>query len=278
MPRKEEYMNAEIYNQTRRILFSTANDRTKGFSVAYEWMEQTYREQLGSKGYVGLLAELKFYEQFKSEFNLTVAGDMGEHADFSGLFESEITRFDVTTNLDYKNFEDYEPYLSDGPKYSVVLIDPNNFEVSDVVSLAFERCACGGYMVPFILLMDQNCNDKGESQWSNDQIHMKICNNCSEFKEIYRHTHHFLFSPSEYSAEIPDEMPVSEAKKVLKQYSLNTYKFFRREFCDELMGIAEYSYRITGRKGEGYWTFNFYFKNQVLANELPDDIECGLIL
>lgn len=270
-------MNAETYNRTRRILFSTANDRSKGFSVAYEWMEQTYRKQLGPKCYVGLMAELKFYERFKSEYKLTVAGDMGEHADFSGLFESEVTRFDVTTSLAYKNFKDYEAYLIDGPKYSIVLIDPNNFEVFDVVSLAFERCDCGGYMVPFVLLMDQNYNDKGESQWSNDQIHMKICNNCSEFKEIDRYTHHFLFSPSEYSAELPDEMPTNEVQNVLEQYSLDAYKFFRREFCDELMGVAEHSYRITGRKGEGFWTFNFNFKNQVMTNELPDDIECGLI-
>lgn len=270
-------MNAETYNRTRRILFSTANDRNKGFSVAYEWMEQTYRKKLGPKGYIGLMAELRFYERFKSEFKLTVAGDMGEHADFSGLFKSNMTRFDVTTNIDYKNFKDYVPYLSDGPQYCVVLIDPKNFEVSDVVSLTFERCTCGGYMVPFILLMDQNYNDKGESQWNNDQIHMKICNNCSEFKEIDRYTHHFLFSPSEYLAELSDEMPANEVQNILKQYSLDAYKYFRREFCDELMGVAEHSYKFTGRKGEGYWSFNFNFKNQVMTNELPDDIECGLI-
>ncbi|MCU0289469.1 MAG: hypothetical protein MUF15_24120 [Acidobacteria bacterium] len=73
--------SVENYNKIRRILFCTANNPDKGFYKAYDWMEKTYRNQLGLNGYVGLMAELKFYERYKRDYKLTVAGDMADHAD-----------------------------------------------------------------------------------------------------------------------------------------------------------------------------------------------------
>jgi len=91
-------MSAENYNNIRRIIFSTANNPAKGFQLAHEWLDSTYKVKLGPKGYSGLKAELNFYQRHGQEFKLTVAGDMGEHADFSGMYGSSATRFDVTTN------------------------------------------------------------------------------------------------------------------------------------------------------------------------------------
>ena len=270
-------MSPEIYNKARRILFSTANDPHKGFSVAYDWMEKTYRKKLDPKGYIGLMAELKFYEKHKKEYKLTIAGDMGEHADFSGALGSDVSRFDVTTNLSYKNFDDYEPFLSDGPTYRIALIDPSNFEVSDIIPLSFKRCECGGYKIPFILLMGENYNAHGESQWSNDQMCMNVCSNCSEFEETGRHTHHFLYSPEEIANGLPEDMELVERRAKINDYCLDAYKYFRRDFYNELMGVAEHSYKVTGRKGDGFWTFNFHFKNHVVSSNLPDDIDCGLL-
>ena len=140
--------NSTYYNRVRRILFSTAQNRSKGFGLAYEWLEKSYRAKLGPRGHAGLLAELKFYERYRHEFKLTVAGDMGEHADFSGEYRGAASRFDVTTNVSFKKFETYEPFLSDGPEYKIVVVDPRSLDVSDVISLAFRRCACGGYRLP----------------------------------------------------------------------------------------------------------------------------------
>ena len=102
---------AEYYNQVRRILFCAVHNPSQGFSTAYEWMEKTYRRKLGAQSATGLMAELKFYERYRKDFKLTVAGDVGDHADFCGLFGSRATRFDATTNLDYKKFKTYEPFL-----------------------------------------------------------------------------------------------------------------------------------------------------------------------
>lgn len=176
-------MSAETYNKIRRIIFCTANDRTKGFSVAYEWMEKTYRRQLDTQSYRGLMAELRFYERHRKDFYLTVAGDMGEHADFAGMFGSRPARFDVTTNINFKKFINYEPFMGTGPSYKIALLDQENFEVIDVLDLAFPRCnCCGGHLFPAIVLLDQNYNRHGESQWTNDQLLIDVCAGCEEYR------------------------------------------------------------------------------------------------
>ena len=96
-------MSAEEFNRIRRILFSTIHDQRRGFTAAYDYLEG-YRNKLGPASYAGLKAEIAFYQQYGQEFNLTVAGDMGEHADFAGKYGSEVSRFDVTTNINFKNF------------------------------------------------------------------------------------------------------------------------------------------------------------------------------
>ena len=182
-------MSAENYNRIRRILFSAANDPRKGFEVAYEWMENTYRKQLDAKNYRGLMAELNFYQRYGREFFLTVAGDMGEHADFAGAFGSQPARFDVTTNINFKRFETYEPFMGVGPAYKIASMDKDNFEVIDVLDLAFPRCdQCGGHLMPAIVLLNQNYNRHGESQWTNDQLLIDVCTGCEVYTDKQRFT------------------------------------------------------------------------------------------
>lgn len=115
-------MSAEVYNRIRRIVFSTANNPKKGFGLAREYLEG-YQDDLGPRGYIGLMAELNFYQQYGKEFNLTVAGDMGEHADFAGIYGGCATRFDVTTNPDFKQLSNYEPFITDGIRYQIAILD-----------------------------------------------------------------------------------------------------------------------------------------------------------
>ena len=270
------YVTAQTYNEIRRIIFSVANDPHRGFAVANEYLDKTYQKKLGPRCYAGLKAELRFYEDYRSEFRLTVAGDMGEHADFSGLFGRDITRFDVTTNLAYKSFGDYEPFLGDGIKYKVALLDHANFNVIDVFDLAFkkcERCDGNGYLIPFILLCDQNYNRHGESQWTNDQALMEVCTNCSDYGERDRFTSTFIQSPREMADDIYASFDDEDAGEILDSYVLDQYKYFRREFDDNLMAVASHSYIMTDRDGDGYWAINFNFKNKAVAESLPDDIE-----
>lgn len=269
-------MSAENYNKIRRILFCTANDPTKGFSVAYEWMEGTYRKQLDLLSYTGLMAELRFYERHGKEYSLTVAGDMGEHADFAGVFGSQPARFDVTTNIDFKSFRDYEPFMGTGPIYKIALLDQGSFEVIDVLDLAFPRCEfCGGHLLPAIVLLDQNFNSQGESQWTNDQLLIEVCAGCEEYIEKQRYTHFGLFSPREHSDAIVGYDDNDFLEESTKQHVFSAYKYFRRQHSDSLMAVGSHNYKITDAKGGGYWAISFNFVNAAVSSEMPTQINCS---
>lgn len=267
-------MSAETYNKIRRIIFSAANNPGKGFSVAYEWLEQTYRKQLDAPSYHGILAELKFYQRYGREFYLTVAGDMGEHADFAGVVGSTPARFDVTTNITFKSFSDYEPYMGSGPSYKIALLDKGNFEVIDVFDLAFPKChGCGGHLIPAVVLLDQNYNRHGESSWTNDQLLIDVCVGCEEYTKKQRFTHSGLLSPGEYyDPSGPDDGSAADATQA---HVVSAYKYFRRQSADNLMAIASHNYVITEPDGGGHWAINFNFVNSAVAQAMPVEIECS---
>ncbi|MFY2643160.1 hypothetical protein ACOTDF_16520 [Achromobacter insuavis] len=268
-------MSAQTYNNIRRILFSTANNSEKGFSVAYDWMEKTYRHQLDQRSYVGLMAELRFYERHGRDFCLTVAGDMGEHADFAGMYGSRPARFDVTTNIGFKKFGDYEPFMGTGPSYKIALLDQGNFEVIDVLDLAFPRCNfCGGYLFPAIVLLGQNYSRDGESQWTNDQLLIDVCAGCEEYIEKNRFSHFGLFSPQEHYNAFAGSDDDEFAAESAEQHVISAYKYFRRQHSDYLMAVGSHNYKTTEPRGGGYWTINFNFVNAAVANEMPSEIEC----
>lgn len=265
-------MSAENYNRIRRILFSTANDRTKGFSLAYEWLEKTYRKQLDMRSYHGILAELKFYERHGEDFYLTVAGDMGEHADFAGMFGSRPARFDVTTNIDFKSFLDYEPYMGAGPIYKIALLDKGNFEVIDVFDLAFPKCnECGGHLIPAIVLLGQNYNRRGESSWTNDQLLIDVCAGCEEYTEKDRLTNSFLLSPGEYFDSLGTDD--DHAALATEEHVVSSYKQFRRQCSDYLMAVGSHNYTTTDHDGGGHWAIKLNFVNSAVAQAMPFEIE-----
>lgn len=269
-------MSAENYNKIRRILFSTVNNPKNGFSVAYEWMEKTYRKRLDVKSYCGLMAELQFYEKYRKEFYLTVAGDMGEHADFAGMLGSQPARFDVTTNINFKKFRDYEPFMGSGPSYKIALLDQGNFEVIDIFDLAFPRCTyCDGHLFPAIVLLNQNHNRHGESQWTNDQLLIDVCAVCEEYIERQRYTHHGLLSPQEHYDAFNEYDDNNVAEGQTEQHILSAYKYFRRQHSDYLMAVGSHNYIITEPKGEEHWVINFNFVNEAVSCEMPKTIECS---
>ena len=262
---------AEKYNSIRRIIFSCVHKH--GFDEALKWLESTYRPQLNQNHYCGLKAELTFYREYRKELQLTVAGDMGEHADFSGLYQGQICRFDVTTNLAYKDFSIYEPFMGEGPRYKIALLSQSSFDVIDVLDLAFKPCPdCGGHLIPCIVLLDQNYNRHGEAQWTNDQLLMDVCTGCQQYFERNRFTTTGMFSPQEFFDSLDDN--ATSAITASKDHLLNAYRYFRPAADANLMALAEHSCNVTERDGGGYWAFRMVFKNKAVATELPDEIEC----
>ncbi len=259
-------LSAGYYNHVRRIVFSIAQNPSRGFSEAYDLLETGYRAKLGSRGYRGLLAELRFYERYRREFKLTIAGDMGEHADFAGQYGSAVARFDVTTNLGPKRLGDYEPFLSDGPEYKIVVVDPTSGDIAELVSLAFRQCKCGGYFLPTFILLDRETT----ASVANDQLLVEICAHCEEVHEVGRHAHHFMPSLSEVVEGQEPESSSRSVKRRVKAYGLDVYKWLRREYCDELMAVAGMTYTVTDSDGDGYWACKTIFKNSVVGHVFPD--------
>jgi hypothetical protein len=284
MPLDQKKNQAQLYNEKRRILFCAANDRKLGFNIAYEWLDG-YKKKLGYNSYIGLKAELRFYEYYRKEYALTVAGDTGEHADFAGMIDKKPIRFDVTTNLDYKKFKNYEPFLGDGIKYNLAFFDQKNFELIDVLSLAFESCRCGGFLIPSLLLLPENSNRHGEPNGTYDQVLFEVCTRCGEHRILERYTHSFLYSIREYSRQLSEyyeESSISdeEYNQYINDYSLDVYNFFRREHKEDLMCIGSRRYvdqmYLTGIKGDGEYKVSYDFMNKVVVDDLSEELDIDI--
>lgn len=55
----------------------------------------------------GVDVETRFYHRFRNSLNLVPALDCGDHTDFVGLVDGQLTRYDVTANLQNKTESDY---------------------------------------------------------------------------------------------------------------------------------------------------------------------------
>jgi hypothetical protein len=178
---------AQLYNKIRRITFSLYHKKGKGYPAALDFL-LSQEAKLNRPSYVGLMAELQFYHNHKKEFELTAAGDFGDHCDFSAHIDDKNFRVDVTTNFDYKKYTDYEPFIEDGASYQIAIIDKDNYDLKDLVDINFPICDhCEeGRLFDLALLGNENITLSGNRTWSYDQIHFQFCNNCGETFEISR--------------------------------------------------------------------------------------------
>ncbi len=55
----------------------------------------------------GLKGEIIFFDRYYHSLKLEALLDAGIKADFVGIQNGQVINFDVTTNLNYKNIEDY---------------------------------------------------------------------------------------------------------------------------------------------------------------------------
>ncbi len=119
---------AEIYNEKRRIVIT---EFMKDPVEARKWLDG-YRNTLGPKGYVGLKAELDFFEKYVDEFGLVPTLDAGNSTDFAGTVDNATRCFDVTTNIKFKKLGKYEPMQLKGRRYTIAVFDGNGFEFVDI--------------------------------------------------------------------------------------------------------------------------------------------------
>jgi hypothetical protein len=266
----------EIYNQKRRIIFSTFH--SKGPDEARKYLEG-YRKILGSGGYAGLRAELEFYCKYKNELKLTVAGDMGEHADFAGQMGNSPVRFDVTTSIEYKKLKTYEKFICDGFDYKIAIYDQSNWEIIDVLELAFPKCSdCGdSFLFPLALMHSMNYNRHGDPLWHNDQSIIEFCPSCGKQNEKQNICNTSVRTYSELYDEYDD--PFEEETDIAQQRIANqlqhSVKFLTKISGVNLVGLAEEGSRQVSKYDDEERGLCFPYLSNVVARQFPNFFEHG---
>lgn len=273
----------EEFAKKRRILFSTFHKGVEGQRLAFEYLEG-YKKTLDHRSYIGLKAELGFYQKYAKEFSLAVAADVGDHTDFTGLMAKEHYRFDVTTNPDYKKLKDYEP-LQKGinAKYKIAVVNHSG-EIDELIDINFPFCPeCEqGRLIDTVILLPENHNDEGESKWTNDQALIGVCNYCQYFEEQNRISTHFLFDfKTEINNALESEREAIEQtasinqeyrfdpNRVIQSHSKNILPYLHTQFNKSIMALCGKEYVITNPKdGDGYHCLKVQWKKDL---KLLDD-------
>ncbi|QSR22114.1 hypothetical protein [Hyphomonas sp. KY3] len=266
---------AEVYNEKRRIIFAQIQ---KDPAVAKTWLEG-YRDTLGPAGYAGLKAEVAFFEQYHKDLNLVVAADIGDATDFVGVVDGAMHRIDVTTNVAFKRLASYEPLQLKGALYKVAVFDQGRFDLVDINFPFCEHCK-SGRILPTAVLLEENHNRHGDSQWSNDQLLVNICSACGEVEVADRITTPFLYdfqslyrdlNEAKHEAEDFGETPI-DVRAEAGAYARRASRYLSDFFGTRLVAIGGKSYEITNpRDGDGYWAVRFEDQLPLVQEHLQDN-------
>ena len=268
---------ASLYNKHRRILFSKTH--RDGFDKGQEYLESVLKGILSRPSYIGLREEFFFYKKYGEELDLTVAGDVGDHTDFAGKYNNESSRFDVTTNIEYKKLRDYERFQGKGINYYVALMNKDSDELVDIFDINFPICSeCGNRMFE-VLLVSPNRNSRGELTYGlSDVTAILMC----PYDPIFhsKNITYNIYGMTDYTTfveELPDENEFKEVgfrkyktyKKMIKDEpklnALQDVKFFRKEFERNLVATGSPEYIITNPSdGDGFWGTHFYWINPIV--------------
>jgi len=264
----------EVYTRTRRIVFS---QMLKDPAKAKRWLEN-YRKSLGPAGYAGLQAEVAFFEQYRSAFDLVLAADVGDATDFVGVIDGAMHRIDVTTNVAFKQLKSYEPLQMQGARYKIAVLDQGKF---DLIDINFPFCAtCSlGRILPTGMLLEETPDSRGDSQWSNDQLLVKICSDCGEIKVADRTTTAFLYdfahvyrqlNEAKHLAEDMDGAPI-DVDGEAKAYARRASRYLSETFGTRLVAVGAKDYEVTDpRNGDGYWLYRFVDQLPLVGQHLQE--------
>lgn len=284
---------ASIFNNIRHHLFSMYHQSgiTAAENLLYSYFLQ---KSLDRKCYSGLKAELTFYDKYKEEYSLTVAGDTGDHVDFSGIVDGQVTRFDVTTKdgWKFKNFSDYErfmPSLSSplGFQYRIPVFDGSKFIIRNACELAFEQCHfCNGCMIPIVILGEEETDRYGGRTFMNEQYELLVCNLCGNTLTPRQVLHSGYLRPErDICEEIEMQFIDSQYERndyrnelitrISAQYA-SIYRGLREELSGNLMAIATQDCHQCGYKNQdSYWALTFQFLHPMIRDMMPLEIQIG---
>ncbi|MGD9777066.1 MAG: hypothetical protein AB7D09_12775 [Methanosarcina sp.] len=146
--------------------------------------------ELTNNYYKGLKGEIIFFGKCYKTLNLDPLVEIGDvHADF----HSQVTKqyYDVTTNLDYKDINDY--IRNDSKECMIAYVDIKKEEI-DLIPTVFEHCPICGNSLHYIYSLNNDVIS--ESLIGIDypsQVLNKCCSNCDYIKDVGE-SFYFIYS------------------------------------------------------------------------------------
>lgn len=234
--------DAAEYHRIRRILFCAINNPTRGMAIARKWL-MGYRKSLSPWGYRGLKAELDFWEKYHKTFDLTVAADVGDHADFCGHVKHEHVRFDVTTNASYKSSGTYAPRISGGQRYYVAEGSRGAFIFISPLALKVDCSDCKAKCIKFLHVDNGHVTESGMETCSYGHYVISLCPKCltvkilKSFPNVGGMPPPSVFERESFEdVEGDDQNAVAESE--VERYKSDLFGYYKVQYPD-LAGITE---------------------------------------
>lgn len=272
-PSRREHI-ATFYNKVRHHAFSLYEknedpDETLSYIIDRYKLIPTLR--------AGISAEILAYHEYREEMMLEPLLDAGVKADLTGIKKGVPTNFDVTTNLAYKDIEDYKDIIiKRGKQYEIILVKNGNFEF---IPLKFPLCKGCGNFSHYVLFMSE---PQSEVFWhaSTTQVLIEYCPVCYEFREI-EYFSYLINSMNILSRELygdqmyPEtERPQSEIEEIMINEAISIVQFIEKSTGKLLSALSEGDYIMTDpRTGAGYHGGRIYWTHPLANTYINDTID-----
>lgn len=278
MTRKFEHP-ATVYNRARHHLFSIY-EKTNDLDKALETLS---RYPLITPHKHGLKAELTVYDAYYQELKLDPLLDAGVKADFGGIRDGKPINIDVTTNIEYKDINEYVNAMQKkGKQYEIALVNLRTEQV-EFFPLRFPICKECRTFAHYVLFFSRPSR---EETWSlsTSQAIIRYCPNCMEFEIAHEYNYHISsikLELEEMAKEMENEQMYHENQRIvidvdeyIKKEWIKTIRSFEDESQKLLSAFAEGDYIITDpRNGDGFFGGNVYWTHPLAESYIGGVID-----
>lgn len=265
----------EIWHNLRRYVLSVYEKH--GYDKAID-LVKTMR--MIPKFRSGLLAELIFYHKYQKEFSLEPLLDAGVKADYGGMREGKLVNFDVTTNLSFKNMDDYVNVVQRRRKqYDIALVNPKSEDV-EFLPLKFPICrACNKFAHHLVYVLPPGSDTYWSWHMSDQQVIMKYCTHCGKTDEIQSYSYgitmfSYLRDYLAHEEEVDSNLMYTdkEVDDRITHSAISTVKLFEKTSSLLVSAIAENDVFYT-YKQEGGETYGRLLWTHPLARDLGTELD-----
>lgn len=223
----------------------------------------------------GLKGEIIFFDKYYNELKLEALLDAGIKADFAGIENGKMVNFDVTTNLNYKNAEDYFEIMQKKKKlYSIALVNLKSEDI-DIFPLKFPICPeCGKYSHYILYRFPKEEEEDQISYISDKQEIHHYCMECSyrnsvhSFSNIFK-DYYSLFDILENEIS-PDETTKATKKEklsIIHSHLKDEVQIYEKESGLLISALADIGYNTH----VGFWAAYPYWSHP-LVNYIEDEL------